>query len=415
MNIKIVIPAICLIVAALCSGCYRDLLPTGPVVDEETVNAPPQTSGVTYTSTEPRTDYPIMPFKTWSMKIVDEVLTEVEGHERWWMLEVCQAELEDGSRRWFTIDTELDGTQFLGISDPVIRPMADIFPAEKYDNKLTVKVRDFVDRRIYVIKYVLPDGTDVYLEVQTPLEIEPPSERNGNAMSHSANISMVLIDLAGLGHGSAKIKFNNELQRSRTLLGVYERTWRISQTAGGIAIGDVGLSADYATGTLNITRGGVKVAYKPFDNPRYLRFRGESIAASEEIVFLKNGRALELARVTFKQADVAIFDLRFNPALPDLRYTIEEEYKTNVYAGINGRAGYMYGDAIVTSVVGGYKVLIRPHEPHWAHARPIEVSIIFNTDKTVSIFNRLAPELAFDGEEEKTQEEEESEEEAEEE
>lgn len=388
--------ALLMLSTAFCSGCYRDLLPTGPVVDEETVNAPPQTSGVTYTSTEPRTDYPIVPLKTWSMRIVDEVLTEVEGHERWWMLEVCQAELEDGSRRWFTIDTENDGTQYLGISDPVIRPMADIFPAEKYDNKLTVKVRDFIDRRIYVIKYVLPDGIDVHLEVQTPLEIEPPSERNGNAMSHSEKISLVLIDLAGLGHGSAKIKFNNEIQRSRTLLGVYERTWRIAQTAGGLAIGDVVLATDFATGNLNITRGGVKISYKPYDNPRYLLLRGETIAASEEITFLKNGRAYELARITFKQSDVAIFDLRFNPALPDLRYTIEGEYKTTVYAGVNGRAGYMFGDVIVTPVVNGYKLLIRPHEPRWANVRPIETNITFNPDSTVSIFNRLAPELAFD-------------------
>ena len=98
-----------------------------------------------------------------------------------------------------------------------------------------------------------------------------------------------------------------------------------------------------------------------------------------------------LAGVTVHQAghDTPSFELRLQPALPDLRRPFSGTARTRFVMHVNGQAGHGEGEiSAVWLDSDRIEVAIRPTAPHWLSDRPMVSTIVFRDGGAVDVRTR---------------------------
>jgi len=395
----IVITWLCTIAALLLpalTGCYQDLLRKGPVVDEAVFLGTPSRVGLVYSRARPITAAPIIPFRTWGVHITDEVLIEIKDHPRWSMLEICRVDLPDGSSFWFTIDTENDGTQYVGLVRPEDQIMVQGLPGRPYPAGLnTGRWPGKQGRLIYEADYTLPDGLSVSISVDAPSEIEAPEQRNSSAMNLSVNDSLLVIDMEKEAFAKAEVVLGGRPHPTRrSFAWLRQCTRRASNTLAGIAEGRIRIRSDTTARTLLVDDGACVRRFEAIDEPGRLILSALDPLGEDRFVYLLRDGHLELAQVERIQSGREIMRLRFNPPLPDLRFHPLRASVSRVTMAVNGRPGYLCGTVTVTPDQNGARLLLVPEAPPWCSRRPVSIRITVLPEGEVVVTNIIKPRKA---------------------
>jgi hypothetical protein len=388
-----------LLLFPLLAGCYPHLVPTDPVADPPvSYLGEPALSGATY-GVERTTDTPVLPFRLWGLDFDEEVLFELAHDDTYAMVEVTRAIGREGGEVFFALVAEQNGLQHVIVGDDVALNLAETFPAPVHDGKLRVVRLEGTRNVEYDVAFYLPDGRLLQAHITANKEGKEFPQRVGNAMNHSADRVLAVLDLEAYNWGRAAVFLDEKRVPVRHLAVVAPFVWRLEQTAGGLSYGGV-----------NVTVEGEGLLAHLDDVEEPIPFRRES--HGDETWFVGEDRvidhvfryrrppatpdALELIAVEVRHGDVSVIDFAFNPALPDLRYPVDRVFESRWVAGSNGRDGYARGVARVHTVEGRTTVDIVPEVPFWSCERPMRSRFQFLEDK-VRLRAEVTPSLAAGG------------------
>lgn len=384
-----------LMLVFLC-GCFPYLMPTDPVADPPaSYLGSPAPSGATYAGL-PRSEVPVLPFRLWGLDFEEEVLFELAKDDTYAMVELTRAIGRDGKEVFFALVAEENGTQHAIVGDDTALRLAETFPAPIHDGKLRV-VRLEGSRNVeYDFAFYLPDGRLLQAHVTAKKEGQAPGKRVGNAMNHSADRLLAVLDLEEFNWGKAAVFLDEERVPVRHLAVVAPFVWRLQQTAGGMAFGGVNLLPEGEGLNAFIDEVADPIPYRREQHGGEVWLVGADRVTDHIFRFKPSGDALELTGVEVKHGDVSVIDFAFNPPLPDLRWPVDRVFESKWVAGSNGNAGYARGVARVHTVEGRTTVDVVPEVPFWSCERPIRNRYQF-LDGKVRLRAEVTPDLAAGG------------------
>jgi len=360
----------------LLSGCYPHLLPSGPVVDaEDTFLGPMESSGVDYSGRELLRVAPVLPFLPWGLDFPEEMLFEFASHPTYGMVEITQVEARDGRREWFALVSERSGVQHVVVGSAEAAQLARAFPAPVLEGALEVVSIRSSSQLQYRARFVLPNGESVDALITAKEKGSALPKRNGNAMNHSQDAVLAVLDLEEFNWATAVVKVDGKTAPIRQLAPFVPFAWRLEQAAGGLGSGGLWMGPGSE---------GLEAERKP--SGESLTFESRQVG-SEFIVTqtdalletqwtFENGGIpdgpLELRQLEVIHGEVSVFRMRMNPSLPDLRYGSQPGFEAKLVAGSNGREGYMSGTVRTHLDEDGLLMIdVLPESPAWACERPI--------------------------------------------
>jgi hypothetical protein len=388
--------------ALLAVSCYPYIVPQGPVISAPTEHlGAPAPSGATYAA-ERQVDLPVLPFRLWGLYFEEEVLFELADHPVYAMVEITRAFTRDGEEAWFALVSERTGLQHVVVGTAEAMVLAETFPAPFHDGRLRV-IRLEGDGAVeYDAAFHLPNGELLQATVTAKRPGEPPPNRNGNAMNHSADRVLAVLDLEEFNWAKAAVFVEGQRARVRLLAPFLPFAWRLQQTAGGLSWGGVSSEPGQGETALVATLDDVAtpILFRLERHGELLHLVGADRVTDHIYRFRPLGDGLdgpiELVGAEVRHGDVSVFDVEFNPPLPDLRWLPEGEHRSAMVAGSNGQAGYMIGRVEVRAEEGRALVDVLPAHPFWACERPLRGRIQYRDD-AVRLRAEIAPELAADG------------------
>jgi hypothetical protein len=393
----------------LLSGCYPHLMPSGPVVDaEDTFLGPMKSSGVDYSGQERLRSAPVLPFIPWGLDFPEEMLFEFASHPTYGMVEITEVEARDGRREWFALVSERSGVQHVVVGSREAAKLARAFPAPVWEGALeVVSVRSDTQLQ-YRARFTLPNGEGVDALITAKGKGSALPKRNGNAMNHSQDAVLAVLDLEEFNWASAVVKVDGKSAPIRQLAPFVPFAWRLEQAAGGLGSGALWMAA--GTQELQAERepsgeqlefvseqAGNQVIVTQSDALLETRWTFENGGVSEG--------PLELRELEIIHGEVSVFRMRMNPALPDLRYGPQLGFEAKVVAGSNGREGYMTG-TLRTHLDKEARLVIDvlPESPAWACERPVRNRLSYIQSRAdlgggtgVRLESRVEPTLAAGG------------------
>ena len=381
------------------AGCYPHLVPTDPVADPpSSYLGAPAPSGATYGSAR-LTDVPVLPFRLWGLDFEEEVLFELAHDETYAMVEITRAIDRAGQEVFFALVAEHNGIQHVIVGDERALHLAETFPAPVHDGKLRVVRLEGRKNVEYDVAFYLPDERLLQGQVTVKKEGQGFPKRVGNAMNHSADRVLAVLDLEEFNWGRAAVFVDERRVPLRHLALVAPFVWRLQQTAGGLSFGGVNMSAD-GEGLLAQIDGVVEpMPFRSETHGDEVWLVGEDRVTDHVFRYrapTAQPDALELIGVELRHGDVSVVDFAFNPALPDLRYPVDRVFESRFVAGSNGRAGYARGVVRVQMVEGRTTVDVIPEVPFWTCERPMRSRFQFLEGK-VRLRAEVTPALAAGG------------------
>jgi len=374
--------------AGLLSGCAH-LIPTGKVVDEARYLGPaadpPAPAG------ERLVEQPVLPFAVWGLYFDEELVIELKGHETWRMIEVVRLEIPDEGEVWFTLDSHRCGRQWVGARPEHLHYAAGC-PAPTYESDFEGE-RTEDERAIrYEGAWTLSSGERVTVEAESPKPVRPFPLRNGNAMNHSQETALALIDL----------EYRNPLEVAVTVDGEPWPTHALSrslliQVAAGVMEGRKTLRAG-DDGGLKVDLGGKgKQAYRRVAIEGGFALVMEQPTAVETWRFVERDGAQHATEVELTHRDRSLLRLRFNPPLPDLRALATETTEHRLVASVNGQPGYLRGVVEVGpgEQAGTTELRVMPARPSWARERPARVTVRFPGHGAAVVDTAIEPTRAW--------------------
>jgi len=383
------------------SGCYPDLIRTGPVVDEAVFLGPPGTARIDYSRARPIIASPIIPFRTLGVKIDDSVRIEIKNHRRWWTFEICRVDLPDGSPFWFSIDTENDGTQYVGLPGPGYQEVVRGMPGRLYQSGLIAVCRaGEPGRLLYEADYTLPDGFSVSVSVNAPEEMETLELRNSDSANLSENDALLVIDTEKEAFAKASVMLGGRPHSTRRgYLRLRQTTRRMSKTLAGIVEGRMRIRSDAAAMALLVDDRTGERRFEAMEEPGRLILSARDLLGEDRFIYLLRGGYLELDRVERLQGGREIMKLRFNPPLPDLRFHPLRTAVSRITLEVNGRPGYLSGTVTVVPDEKGARLLLAPEAPSWCSRRPVQIRTTVLPGGEVIVTSIIKPrEVAADAE-----------------
>jgi hypothetical protein len=394
----------------LCIACFPRLLPSGPVVaDEAAYLGPLRASGVDYSGLQRVRQAPVLPFLTWGLDFEEEMLFEFARHPLYGMVEVTRVHAADGRQSWFALVSERSGLQHVVVGTAVAAELARSFPAPVWKGGLeVVEIRSSKQVQIRA-RFVLPNGEAVDALMTAAARGRALPKRNGNAMNHSQDALLAVLDLEEFNWARASVKVEGKPAPVRLLAPFLPFAWRLEQAAGGLASGGLWMSAQ-GSGGLDAQREpsgeDLRFTAKQAGDQLLLTHRGALVTTTWSF---ENGgdpgAPIELRQVDVMHGEVSVFRLRFNPALPDLRYLPEGAFEAKMVAGSNGQRGYMTGMLRISSEGGDVLIDVLPQSPAWACERPVRNRLTYvrngaepGEDVGVRLSARIEPALAAAGE-----------------
>jgi len=327
-----------------------------------------------------------LPFPVWGLHFDEELVVELLGHPSWRMLEIVRLEI-GGQEVWFTLDSHRCGRQWVGVPAGN-EAYAAGFPAPIYPSDLEIE-RNAGDGALgYRAAWTLRTGERVEIEADTPLPLKPIPLRNGNAMNHSQETALALIDL--------------ELRRpSRVEARLDGSPWRVSslsrgilvQTAAGVMAGDRTFRAGDDGGVVAEDPDGAALAYERRPDEGGFSLVAGLPLGSESWRFVERAGGQHLAEVTVDGPDGELMRMRFNPPLADLRSPPAAATTSRVVVSIRGLPGYMAGELeLLPGETAGSGILhLRPSTPRWARQRPVRSLLRWREDGGVSVETQVDP------------------------
>lgn len=366
--------------AGFLSGCAH-LIPTGRVVDEDRFLGPP--AAPTAESGEPAAEPVVLPFRIWGLHFDEELVLEILDHPTWRMIEIVRLQLPDRSV-WFTLDSHRCGRQWVGVPEGN-EAYASGFPAPTYPSDLEVE-RTATDRLLhYEARWTLQTGERLEVKADTPLPLKPIPLRNGNAMNHSQETALAVIDLEARRPSKVDATIDGEARRVSALSrGI------LVQTAAGLMEGSRTLRVAEDGGIVAETAQGA-IPYRRETTEDGFELVAELPLSTERWHFIERDGAAHLDAVVLQGTDDELMRLRFNPPLPDLRVPATAPTTSRVAVSIHGLPGYMAAEVHVVPSDGGTEVRVEPLRPRWARRRPVFSLIRFAKDGTVEVETEVRP------------------------
>lgn len=383
-----------LLTVAACG--LKDILPgaavlnTRQLADFESIRA----SNAAYTS-GPIVDFPVMALQPFGVQYAVDVVM-VSDHPSWTMHEYARLDTPKGSF-WIAKDSDPSGKQTIVADIPHLNEWMPEIPAPRFERELRVTDRSHGDRISVCFAYVNPHDDAVEACANGTMPDKPPPKRNGNTMGHSRDVVAAVLDIDRFllfktdGHisiGEAETKVDK-------VLGIVPFRSLLRQTQAGVATANFRLSPNGDAFALTRpsparpdwpTRGSelwtVDATGAHYDNG--------IVAFHHELV---DG---ELARMSVRQhgVETETFEMRFQPALPDLRRRFNGVVRSDFVMNVNGQAGH--GTGFVTAEWASddaLSVRFVPTSPRWLIDRPMETTVQYNDDGTVDVFiERIASE-----------------------
>jgi hypothetical protein len=380
----------------LCGGCFPHLLPSGPVVpDEEAYLGPLKPSGIDYSGLTRIREAPVLPFLTWGLDFAEEMLFEFGRHPVYGMVEVTRVVARDGRSEWFALVSERSGVQHVVVGSTEAAALARSFPAPVWEGDLEVTEVRSARHVQYRARFGLPNGESVDALITSKSQGAALPKRNGNAMNHSEQAVLAVLDLEEFNWARAEVRVDGRPAPVRWLAPFVPFAWRLEQAAGGLATGSLWMPGGGGPGLLaqreaqdqdllyEATRAGDHLLLThrgqllettwTFEQPRGT---DGSTGGNDGPTDLLDG-PLELRQVDVEHGAVSVFRLRLNPALPDLRYVPERGFEARMVAGSNGAQGYMNGVLRIGSEGGDVLLDVLPEAPPWACERPVRNRLSF--------------------------------------
>ncbi|MCP4869133.1 MAG: hypothetical protein GY898_10500 [Proteobacteria bacterium] len=372
-------------------GCYPYISPQDAVVSgpAEYLGAPAP-SGATY-SGEREVGFPVPPFRLWGLDFDEEMLFELGEHDTYGMIEITHVRGR-GYDEWFALVSEKSGVQHVAVGSDRAFALVSTFPAPVYDGRLRV-IRLASESHVeYVTAFHLPNGELVQATLTSKLVGEPPPQRNGNAMNHSADRVLAVLDLEEYNWATPVVFVEGERARVRLLAPFLPLAWRLEQTAGGVSWGGMNVTSK------TLTHDGVPVGIplEVHDRGPEVELVARDTVADQIYRYRRSGDALELVGAEVRHGEASVVHLAFNPPLPDLRWKPTAETVHKMVAGSNGQEGYMVGEVRVRPDGDGAQVDVLPAYPFWACERPIRTGLEYG-EGLVRLRGEVAPSLAAGG------------------
>jgi len=368
--------------AGLLSGCAH-LVPTrASVAEERYLGAPQEPSR---TRGRRAVEVPVLPFLVWGLHFDEELVVELADHPTWRMLEVVRLEV-GGEELWFSLDSHRCGRQWAAV-DERSETVAAGFPAPTYRSGLAVERTEDEQEIRYRATWTMQSGEEIEVDgvVRKPLKASPL--RNGNAMNHSQETALAVIDLEQYGKARVDVRVDGEPQKVVGLSRVM-----LVQAAAGLIEGDATLRAG-ADGGLDLELdGGTADTYVRNETAGGFLLSASRPLGIETWEFAEVGSAQHLREVRIEQQGRDVMRLRLNPPLPDLRHPAQGESEHRVVVSLNGLEGYM--SAVVRVGPGDRKgttaVAVEPRFPRWAAQRPVH-SLLSYAAGTATVETRVEP------------------------
>ncbi len=325
---------------------------------------------------------PVVPFVAWGLWFDEDIMISLSGDPGWGMIEVSKIVLPSGRHVWFTLDSKEDGRQFVGLpDDPLAAEMAKAFPAPSYNAGLIVKeVKKRTRHKTlahYEVSYRRIDGAPIRFELTVDDSVKPSLLRNGHAMNHSQGNVLALVDLASMQLvKSGGFRFIGDHPRRAQSLLTQKIAGVLRQAAAGLRAGSWklnGASLEARNSDSN-TLGLVILG----DDGRVVTLGTGDAFPSVQYDFAREGESLGLREIRVDQSldgrTKEVARIRFNPALPDLRYgPPSRPLESRMVVGVNGQSGYQMGVVRVERDRDGSsaRISVLSRKPSWAKQRPV--------------------------------------------
>ena len=359
-------------------------------------------------------NFPLIPFMPWGLHFDLDLMAALKNSPPWGMLEVSKIYGPDGQHVWFTLDSLLTGTQFVGLPDqidPWVSSMLQAFPSKQYASHLKV-IEERIGNRAYFcaryMRYNLQTGEQDPVAFELELKLKkfgdhfdvadkPPFTRNGNAMNHSHDVTMAMLDLNSINLTQRARLIEGTKGRVDSILGI-KIAALMSQATGGAMVFDGSLSSD---GIFSETK--MPIHQWSWDSDSAILRTTNSYPSFEwhfdkhdSFYFLRKVCCFQ-KRVCLRQGVMApwnqlVWEMIFNTALPDLRFQVSQQSVSKFCMNINGREGYATGEVIVrpsNDSKNKTNIEINPTRPHWAAARPMRTVINFDRAQDIRFKSNL--------------------------
>ncbi|MAA78938.1 MAG: hypothetical protein CL916_06730, partial [Deltaproteobacteria bacterium] len=316
-----------------------------------------------YQRTHPIVSFPIIPFWGFGFRFDGDLMISLTNDNPWGMIEVAYVENKEGEKVWFTLDSRLDGRQYIGLSDhPLSDEIASLFPIPSYRSQLQVLEKD----NRYTVSYMRGNEP---ISFSIPIEdgIYPPSAQNGHAMNHSQQDMMAILNISSLK--LHRVQWLDTTPRTQSFL------WQpisgvMSQTVAGLR-----------RGVWTQTKS--SVYNHPLEN-RFLESQECIQTAHIMYCFLKKEEERQLYSISLFQPlrGDEIASAVFSPALPDLRFIPQKNHCSDIFWNIENQE-HAQGKVCVHPLRYGTSMVVSMHAPRpsWVNARPVLTSLTVNPER----------------------------------
>ena len=369
--------------AGVLAGCAH-LIPARPSVDESRFLGPP--ADPPPAEGDRILEAPVLPFPVWGLHFDEELVLELLDHPTWRMIEIVRLEHE-GQAVWFTLDAHRCGRQWVGVPAGN-EAYASGFPAPTYRSDLAIE-RSATDRELrYRAAWTMQTGERIEIEADTPLPLKPFPLRSGNAMNHSQETALAVIDL--------------ELRRASrvraTVDGTPHRVASLSrgilvQTAAGVMEGERSFRTGSDGGVTATAEDGTAIDYRRVPTEEGFELVTELPLSTERWRFVERDGGAHLGQLILDGPAGELLKLRFNPPLADLRSPPSAGSESRVVGSINGLPGYMAAELRIEpgEVPGTAVILLLPSTPRWAKQRPVRSVLRWPGDGTAVVETAVEP------------------------
>jgi hypothetical protein len=381
-----------LLALPLLTACgLSKMLPGPPVLSfaERAAIEATAPSGARYTG-GPRVDAPVIPLQVWGLRYALDVVL-VSTHPDWDMHEYARLDLPSGPL-WLAKDADANGNQGIVADLPDIEAWLPEVPAPRVSGPLVVTDNSTADMADLRFVYTNPAGDPVEVSYRGRMPTKPSKPRNGNTMGHSRAAVAALLDLHlfRVG-GQASVTIGGKKWPLKRMLGLVPLKILLAQTQGGFAIADFVVTP--REGGFTLVRPGSGAPWPTQATEEWTVAKGWAAREGPVNTLAYHFVDGELDRAQVLQVGVErpVTNVRFHPALPDLRRPFEGTVESTFAIDIAGQPGH--GTGLVRCTWTGpdtVSVTMIPTAPRWFADRPMETTIRYVEDRVLVKVERIA-------------------------
>ena len=367
--------------------------------DEAAVLGRPVNSGIDYSGLKREQNCPVLPIHMGSYRENKSITFLIEDHPYWQFFEFGAFEFE-GRQLMYCWPSSYSGRQCFVSNDD---DLYDYFTAhmggiEAQKRPMEFKEQQLADGgRTYTLKTELPSGErfEVYLESGG----KPAGTRRGMVPydNHSLDKALIVGAIEGKGwlcsQDKSWIKINGikyafgKAVKLLPLIVIGE----LNVVFGGVMSYDRRAKRSGDTFLITNAANGSKIEYKIIKDNEETEYINTGPLHESRIKARSVGDAEEIYEITNLFAGQEALSIKFNPSLPDLRYSFKEPY----VGRFSLSAGFIKGLVIGTvqaKHLGQFIVFdFLPEKPRVAKQRTMQMSIHFTDNEEYQIRSQIFP------------------------